>query len=140
VGRRDAQIDVMIAPLIRKLWKLNIGTTNSCQENKPGIIWIQFSNPYSCARFLNMVAPLPNKKDLKNRNFFDTMYCRMTRGGFGEWEYKVHVANFGEDYGIADFDFLVSLRFPQTDLPAVMKALENEERIAEVLGRYEYED
>ncbi len=125
VGAMNAQIDKLIVPLIKQLWKHGILTTNSCQENQPGTIWIEFLNPYYLVEFLNIVAPIPTKQDLESKNFFDTAYCRMTRGGFGEWKYSFNVHNFGEDRAVADFDFFASVRFPQFDLPLIMSAFEN---------------
>lgn len=122
----DAQVDVMIAPLINKLWYHGIFTTNSCQENKPGIIWIQFMTPDDAIGFLNVVARIPTKKQLKDYTFFDTMYGRISREGvFGSWEYDITIENTGENTGKIDFNFLVAIRFPQTDLPAIMKVFEN---------------
>jgi hypothetical protein len=32
-----------IADLILDLWKLDLDTTNSCQDNPKGFVWIEFS-------------------------------------------------------------------------------------------------
>lgn len=130
----DAQIDTMIAPLINKLWRYGIWTKNSCQENKPGIVWIQFWSARNAIDFLNVVARLPTNRQLEKFSFLDTMYGRISReGGFGEWVYDIIVENTGEQVGKADFNFMVSIRFPQTDLPAIMKAFEDEKHIAKRL-------
>jgi len=121
----DARIDEVLAPLVKRLWQNGILTSNCCQENRPGIAWIQFASPHDAMNFLNIVAVLPSKKDLKNYEFWDTQYGRMTREGqFGEWEYKCHVRNEREHEGRADFNFAISIRFPLTDLPAIMRAFE----------------
>lgn len=119
----DAPIDTMIAPLIKRLWQCGIYTWNSCQENKPGIIWIQFTNAWCAEQFMNVVAHIPTKKELKIFEFWDTMYGRMTRlGGFGQWEYDCLIENMGEKHGEAKFNVAVSIRFPQTDLPSIMES------------------
>ncbi len=120
----DARIDERLAPLIRRLWQFKIMTFNCCQENRPGISWIEFATANDAAMFLNIVAShyLPSKKDLKNYKFWDTIYGRMTRPSFGEWEYTTLVRNEGEELGRVEFDFSVSVRFPQTDLPAIIAA------------------
>jgi len=132
----DASIDEMLAPLIKKLWRWDIYTLNCCQENKPGISWIEFMTPRDAIDFLNVVSHVPTKHDLKTYEFWDTMYGRMTRmGGFGEWEYDCLVRNHGEENGVAAFNFAISIRFPQTDLPAIMKAFEDDDNIFQRLGR-----
>jgi hypothetical protein len=45
-------IDRGIAPLIRAIWDLGIRTVNSCQENQPGIMWIEFESSYDFEKFL----------------------------------------------------------------------------------------
>jgi hypothetical protein len=128
----DARIDEMLAPLIKRLWQNGILTCNSCQENRPGIAWIQFASPFDAMNFLNVVATLPSKKDFKNYRFRGIMYDRMTcEGQFGEWEYKCHVRNEREHEGQADFNFAISVRFPLTDLPAIMRAFEDDKRVQE---------
>src|SRR5262249_6077338 len=37
-----ADVDEELAPLILALWKKGIVTCNSCQENRPGIAWVEF--------------------------------------------------------------------------------------------------
>lgn len=112
----DVRIDEMLAPLIKKLWQYGILTINCCQENRPGIAWIQFASPFDALNFLNVVAP---KKNL--------MYDRMTcEGEFGSWEYKCHVR---DEQG--EFNFAISIRFPLTDLPAIMLAFKDDKRVRE---------
>jgi hypothetical protein len=36
------EVDEGLAPLLKAIWDLGIMTCNSCQENKPGIMWIEF--------------------------------------------------------------------------------------------------
>jgi hypothetical protein len=50
-------IDRGIAPLIRAIWDLEIRTVNSCQENQPGIMWIEFVTSYDFEKFLNAAIP-----------------------------------------------------------------------------------
>jgi len=35
-------VDADLKVLLERAWELGIGTTNSCQENQPGIAWIEF--------------------------------------------------------------------------------------------------
>lgn len=93
----DARIDEMLAPLIKRLWQFKILTYNCCQENRPGIAWIEFATSNDAAMFLNIVAShyFPSKRDLKTYKFWDTIYGRMTRPSFGEWEYTPLVMEIG---------------------------------------------
>ena len=50
-------IDRGIAPLIRAIWDLEIRTVNSCQENQPGIMWIEFVSSYDFEKFLKAAIP-----------------------------------------------------------------------------------
>lgn len=130
----DARIDVILAPLIKTLWQYSIFTLNCCQENRPGIAWIQFQTPWDAANFLNVVTDLPTRRQLKTYQFWDTMYSRITREGqFGEWEYKCHLRNENEDIGKTLFNFAISIRFPLTDLPSIMKAFVDKQRVLERL-------
>ena len=56
VDGQQALIDRGIAPLIEELWKADIDTYNSCEENQPGIMWIQFATVRDGERFLNIVT------------------------------------------------------------------------------------
>jgi hypothetical protein len=49
------QVDEGIAPLLQSLWDAKIRTCNSCQENKPGIIWIEFYSMRDVERLLTII-------------------------------------------------------------------------------------
>jgi hypothetical protein len=36
------EVDEGLAPLLKEIWDFGIRTCNSCQENKPGTMWIEF--------------------------------------------------------------------------------------------------
>jgi hypothetical protein len=82
---RQAEVDEELVPLILALWKLDIDTCNSCQENRPGIAWIEFLTSMDAEAFLKIVAPYPDHKDLHTVNgaqfvgevpFWETLYGR----------------------------------------------------------------
>ncbi len=94
----EADIDLLIAPLILRLWKNGIRTDSSCEENEPGIIWIGF----------------PDHKDAKQ--FFDAVSLHVSdlvwSKGFC-WN-----PEFPETY---DGEGCFSIRFSQDDLRIVLK-------------------
>ena len=49
-------IDEGIAPLIEEIWKAGIWTANSCEENRPGWMWIEFLRTMDAVKFLNIIA------------------------------------------------------------------------------------
>ena len=51
----DAKIDIKIANLIYWLWVKEIRTCQSCQENEPGIVWIQFESAQHAFKFVQKV-------------------------------------------------------------------------------------
>lgn len=119
VGHREADVDEGIAELIEQLWLADIGTGLSCEENQPGIAWIDFDTPRDARRFLTIVV--------KYESGADSLYKRATES---EWQYDIHLADyamFGEDFdqhpGRTEFCFSVSIRFPRTDMPVLLERL-----------------
>ena len=126
-------VDKGIAPLLKLIWKHKIETTNSCEDNQPGLIWIEFLNMKNLTKFLNLIAKYPNKNEV----FWKTMYSRIM-GNSDEkdnWKYDIHPINWGVDEEIVDdeaietfsgkhdIDFTISVRFSKKEVPEIMKAL-----------------
>jgi hypothetical protein len=139
----EADVDEELAPLIRALWRAGIHTCLSCQENRPGVAWIEFLTARDARKFLNRVAVYPTEAELQEAPFWETLYGRITRrGGEGDWEYDV----FPEDWdveekliddeveetctGPADFEFGVSIRFPRADLPLILQRFQSRRRLS----------
>ncbi len=135
-GGQEAEVDEELAPLILGLWKRGIVTVNSCQENQPGIAWIEFLTAEDAAVFLNLVAQYAEGAD--------TLYNRINHrwDSIDEnkpfsapfWKYDVHPFDAGiveelidegtlseEHLGVNEFYFSVSIRFPRTDLPRILE-------------------
>jgi hypothetical protein len=147
VGDQVANIDEEIAPLIEEIWKTGIETTNSCQENRPGIAWIGFLTALDAADFLDAVAG-------EYSDEIGSLYNRIRKEwdeGDGEtigwWEYdarpwdasvnqwKVSEAEIDEaPVDSPEFVFAVSVRFPKSDMPYLierMRAFNESERGAD---------
>jgi hypothetical protein len=87
---RYAEVDAEMAPLILLLWMAGIDTINSCQENFPGIAWVEFRTTRDAKRFLDLVAAYPDQGDIHTVNdrtyvgdtpFWETLYGRITGHG-----------------------------------------------------------
>ena len=144
---QQAQIDKGIAPLIREIWKAGIATLNSCEENRPGWVWIQFEHSTEAERFLNIVAQYDEGMDtLYNR--IRQEWVPMDAEMEGEWEYSVLPKDVAVEQTLVDdeyleescsgpsnFFFTLSIRFPRTDLPRVLERVEDHNRKAWNAGR-----
>jgi hypothetical protein len=132
----NVEIDIDIAPLIDAMWSADIATTNSCQEVRPGWVWIEFRTAKDAERFLDVVA-------FKEEGV-DSLYERICHGRLradgtnpqGLWEYDVSIHNCATDHTevkdsvaeeigkrAASFVFNVSVRFPRTDLQIIEERL-----------------
>ncbi|MGA9098572.1 MAG: hypothetical protein WB392_06530 [Methanotrichaceae archaeon] len=118
------EVDEGIAPLLKAIWNLGIATCNSCQENKPGVIWIEFLRAEDAEIFLTHVA---SGLDPVNSPAADNwLYPRIIGQNEG-WQYSAHPhdsreyideengtleLNASERCGIA---LSISIRFPVKD-------------------------
>jgi hypothetical protein len=141
VGDMAAEVDEGLAPLIRELWRAGIHTTMSCQENRPGIAWIQFASAPDAEEFLSMVG--------EYEDGIDSLYSRINPRCLPLcpehcaeleaklWEYDVFAEDFGLEEDIDDdgnsveewhngdtyFNLFVSIRFPVTDIPTLVERM-----------------
>jgi len=118
------EVDEGIAPLLEAIWNCGIITCNSCQENRPGIIWIEFLAAEDAEAFLTRVV---SGLDPINSPAADNwLYSRIT-GADGGWQYTAHPhdareyideengtmeLNASESCGI---ELSISIRFPIGD-------------------------
>lgn len=133
----EAEVDLKIADLILNLWKLDLTTTNSCQDNNPkDWIWIEFASTLDAEQFLNICAN-------EYSDDVDSLYNRIRQewdGAKDSWKYSTCIDDYNvhqeideEDdsiieisLGKPDFMFSMSIRFPAYDLKEVER-LVNEE-------------
>lgn len=150
VGDKSADIDVEIAPLVKEIWKAGITDTyGSCQEGSRGRVHIQFLGCEALCAFLNIVG----NHTVANRGMCERMVhpyydpdCFLPR----KWWYRVTVDDWEveavtpetdpdapkpqEGYitvrynGIPDFVVISNVYFPKSDLPAVLKHLQEHNR------------
>jgi hypothetical protein len=118
------EVDEGIALLIQDIWSFGIATSNSCQENKPGIIWIEFHTADDAESFLTrIISGLDPVNSPKTDNW---LYSRIM-GVSGGWQYTAHPhdareyideengtmeLNASESCGI---ELSISIRFPIGD-------------------------
>ena len=128
---QEADVDEGIAPLVLELWRCGIPTVVSCQEGARGYVWLQFLFPSLASFFMSVVAgydPEPGSLYQRALGYSE---------GPGNWassaepvdlnliekydgrDDTVEQSHAGEPY----FLFAISVGFPPSDLPAVMKAL-----------------
>jgi hypothetical protein len=118
----DIDIDENIAPLISEIWKAQINTNNSCQDNVPAdYVWVEFSSINDFDKFINII-----NNSLTERS---TMYERMMGYDGPHWRYNSLMHDENEVYesdvddivaiGPPKFKVTISLRFPQCDLDEV---------------------
>lgn len=143
----EADVDEELVPLILEIWKHDIPTLMSCQENRPGIIWLCFPTVIDGERFLNLLVKYPDESELHIKNerlyvgdipFWETLYSRVMQsdGTEDDWEYNVHPYDCGVEEtindknevkysvtGPTDIVFSFSVRFPQTDMPELLRVL-----------------
>jgi hypothetical protein len=118
------EVDDGIAPLLEAIWDSGITTCNSCQENKPGIIWIEFLAAEDAEAFLARVVSGLNPVNSPEAE--NGLYSRIMGANCG-WQYTAHPhdareyideekgtmeLNASESCGMA---LSISIRFPVED-------------------------
>jgi hypothetical protein len=128
---KGIEIDKKIAPLIKDLWDMEIGTSNSC-ENVGDYVWIEFISTEDAELFLDLVATISGEEQ--------SLYNRIRRAwGKPEnpWLYDAYPMDLGVEAELLDdgsieetftgehnFHFLLSIRFPISDLPEVLQSVQ----------------
>ncbi len=140
-GRAD-WIDAGLALLIRELWLLDIDTLMSCEENRPGIAWIEFTTVQDLEAFLVIVATYQKGDCIYSRAFNDRSSI-VPEQSQAMWEYQFFVrdlmleeTDIGPDQlmrvhhpgGEPEPACSVSLRFPRGDMPLIVRRLRRARR------------
>jgi hypothetical protein len=118
------KVDEGIAPLLKAIWGSGIITCNSCQENKPGIVWIEFLAAGDAEAFL--IRVLSGLDPINSPGADNWLYSRIMGANCG-WQYTAHPhdvreyidekkgtmeLNASESCGI---ELSISVRFPVGD-------------------------
>ncbi len=118
------EVDEGIAPLLKAIWNLGITTCNSCQENKPGLIWIEFLLAEDAEAFLTRVV---SGLDPANSPQADNWLYSRIIGQNGGWQYNAHPHDIreyiNEENGTVELNtsepcgivISISIRFPVGD-------------------------
>jgi hypothetical protein len=133
------KVDEGMSEIMSLLWKHGIETLGSCQENQPGIAWVQFASTPGFHKFLNIVAKFPAEE---GADFLNSLYARIGHHAENEknWEFAIQPYNVNEVVNetvdedgnetleiTCDDDTLytssVSVSFPATDLPELVGIL-----------------
>ncbi|MDQ2732981.1 MAG: hypothetical protein M3Y56_15090 [Armatimonadota bacterium] len=138
VGERMAPVDEQIAPLLLELWRAELDTLNSCQDND-GKVWIEFADVEHAETFLNAIGrfeePVHSLYNRMSRKWVPPEWEQWVKDE--AWEYDAHVWDrsvveeldengdcTGEHAtGPANFRFSLSLRFPHRDLEEVLQRM-----------------
>ena len=135
----SALIDEGIAPLIRELWKAGIVTLMSCEENRPGWMWIDFAHVTAAEHFVSIVA--------RYETGIESLYNRirgewepLTGDLVGKWQYAVSPMDVAVEESETDghieeacvgpsvFLFTLSIRFPKADYSTVLARMREHNR------------
>jgi len=128
------EVDEGIAPLLKAIWDFGITTCNSCQENRPGVVWIEFPTTEDAEAFLTRV--ISGLDPFISPDADNWLYSRII-GENGGWKYNAHPHDTREylddDSGIIELNatevcsiaLSLSVRFPVADY----------ERLLELVGR-----
>ena len=125
------EIDEGIVELIQLLWDLGIKTDNSCQENRPGVMWVSILGS-DVERFLTIIAS-KREEDLETEDPPSSIYGRIRDPAFeGSWDYQVCLKDSAEKYDEESYTYYegkskvimyVSIRFPVSDYGEILDRL-----------------
>jgi hypothetical protein len=136
--RRTIEVDVGIAPLLFILWDAEILTCNSCEENAPGIIWIEFYSASDTEKLLLSIIKALGEK-IHSHPEANDWFCYRILGQDGNrlkpWIYDAHPNVYpmkfnqkniySKDLAACKVEFSVSLRFPKEDYTIVLELLQH---------------
>lgn len=136
--RETIEVDVGIAPLLLVLWDAEILTCNSCEENKPGIIWIEFYSPTDAEKLLLLIIKALGKQ-IHSHPEANDWFCYRILGQKGNtlkpWRYDAHPnvypmgcnqkKIYSKDLAACKVELSVSLRFPKEDYMIVLELLQH---------------
>ncbi len=131
-------VDVGIAPLLIAIWDAGIMTCNSCEENEPGIMWIEFYSMKDVERFLIIQIRTLGDRIQKHPEAND-WFCYRILGQGGDklstWRYEAHPnvypvrpnqsSLYSRRTSNCTVELSVSVRFPREDYSLVLDLMNN---------------
>ena len=138
-GHHDyVEVDRKIAPLLQVIWSAGIRTCNSCEENSPGVIWIEFYSLADVELFLKIIVQSLGNQIHDHPEAYD-WFCYRILGYNGDnlnpWHYDAHPnvipkrSSQKEIYPRNSFpikiEISVSVRFPNEDLFIILNIIKN---------------
>jgi hypothetical protein len=95
------EVDAGIADLLVLLWDAGISTSFSCEDNEPGIMWIEFISSHDAEQFITLAVP-------QNRgSIYDQA---MGKADTQKWQYTTRLLDFSKWQNLGS-------RHPSTDKP-----------------------
>ncbi len=151
------EVDERIAPLLVTLWDAKLRTCNSCEENEPGKIWIEFYSMKDVERLLTILIKSLGNRVHKHPEIND-WFCYRILGheveGLSSWHYDAYPnlsptgPNQRNIYPKKIFEsrveLSVSVRFPKEDNQIVIdlvtkyvsKGFDNFEELSDAQWNY----
>ena len=129
-GKSTAWVDEGIADLILAMWRAGVATALSCQENHPGVAWVEFPLG-DFHRFLRAVLRYEEGEDA----LYQRILSRYEMVGGGDWRYTLTVEDVGMNHridgnerheshsGVVRPFLFVGVRFPVADIPLLIERL-----------------
>ena len=118
------EVDELMAPLLEAIWSFGLITCNSCQENKLGVMWIEFLSAEDAEAFITRIVS--GLDPINNPKADNWLYSRI-KGSSGGWQYAAHPHDVREyidpECGTIElnasqscgFILSISIRFPKSD-------------------------
>lgn len=142
------EVDEGIAPLLSNIWDAGMITCNSCEENEPGIMWIEFFSMKDVEKFLLIQIDALGNRIHRHPDFND-WFCYRILGYEGSnlrpWRYDAHPniypvtpnqkSIYSKTASGRRIELSISVRFPREDYPVVLDLIEN--YLAKGSGKFE---
>jgi hypothetical protein len=126
-----AEVDEDISPLIQLLWDKGLDTGMSCQENQPGLMWIEFPSFLYSEVFITMAfQSAPDEKTYWRVRGEEEYWSIYEDEDPPPWQYDFILDDLSEYYsngkiqykGSRESMILTSIRFPISDYHWILEA------------------
>ena len=118
VGDRSEQVEVLLVPLVRELWRAGISTLETVAEKVPGVAWICFSDETHFRKLLEIVGDSSQASNLNS--LYRHIYPPLNHDG-PAWSYQFSVSDVGKKK--CSWRFIVAIAFPHVDIKPMLERL-----------------